>query len=258
MKILAIIGSPKKKGNTYHVVEKIKEQLLCMDENINWEYLFLQDCDLKMCRGCFNCIGKGEDKCPLCDDRSAIEARMLEADGIIFASPNYAMGVPGLMKNFIDRFAYTLHRPCFFDKAFLAVTTSGGPVGIKQTLNQLAILSTGGKGVQKLGVSMPPVPMKGSGRKTAKSIVKAAGAFYHTMQKPGRKVPGFMDWAYFHSFKTMSAFQSYQKECPADHQYYGGKTEYFYPLDGHGLRRLGGKAVRGLMRAGMKLMVDER
>jgi multimeric flavodoxin WrbA len=178
MKILAVMGSPRKKGNTYHVVEKIKDQLLQEDKNIEFEYLFLPDCNLQLCTGCFACIAKGQEKCPLKDDRAMMEAKMLEADGIIFAAPCYAMGVPAIMKNFIDRFAFTLHRPIFFDKAFLAVSTVGGVMGLKQTLEQLALLSAGGKSVQKLGISMPPIPMKGFDKKAENNIQKASKAFY--------------------------------------------------------------------------------
>jgi multimeric flavodoxin WrbA len=123
------MGSPRKKGNTYHVVERIKERLLAFDDSIEFEYLFLKDCDLKPCTGCFACIAKGESLCPLKDDRDMIMSKMMEADGIIFAAPCYGLGVPAVMKNFIDRFSYTLHRPRFFDKCFLAVATVGGVMG---------------------------------------------------------------------------------------------------------------------------------
>jgi multimeric flavodoxin WrbA len=255
MKILAVMGSPRKKGNTYRVVEQIKEHLMKYDGSIDFEYLFLRDQNLQMCTGCFNCIARGEDKCPLKDDRASIESKMLEADGIILASPSYAMGVTGIMKNFIDRFAYTLHRPRFFDKAFLAVTTIGGFKGIKQTLEQLAILSAGGKHLTKLGVAVPPIPMAGMDKKAAKNIRKASQAFYRSLSKP-KKLPGFGDWAYFHAFKTFTDFQSYQKVCPADVAYYQDK-EYFYPLKGHHLRRLAGKMLRRLMQSGFRLLIKE-
>ena len=84
--------------------------------DVKFEYLFLQDTHLEMCRGCFNCVSRGEEFCPLKDDREDIEKRILEADGVIFASPVYCQMVSGLMKNFIDRFAYLFHRPVFFQQ----------------------------------------------------------------------------------------------------------------------------------------------
>lgn len=258
MKIVAIIGSPRKKGNTYRVVRQIEEKLMEYDKSIGFEYLFLADMNIQMCRGCFCCIAQGEDKCPLRDDRANIELKMQEADGILFAAPNYAMGVPGIMKNFIDRFAYTLHRPCFFDKVFMAVTTSGGMIGIKQALEQLAILSAGGKLAAKLGVSMPPIPMAGQERKAAKDIQKTSGTFYRCLQKQSRRLPGAGDWAYFYAFKTFTTFACYQKVCPADYSYYKEKGEYFYPVKGHYLRRLLGRIFKVLMRISFRLMIKEQ
>ena len=257
MKILAIIGSPRKTGNTYRVVEQVKERLLNYDKSIAFEYIFLKDYKLQPCTGCFACIGRGEDKCPLADDLAVIKDKMLEADGIILAAPCYALGVPGIMKNFIDRLAYTLHRPCFFDKAFLAVATVGGFKGLKQTLEQLALLSAGGRPVVKLGVPAPPIAMAGMDKRAEKSIQKASGAFYRSLLKQRRKLPGLADWAYFHSFKTLSSFEAYRKVCPADCSYYKEKEEYFYPLSGHPVRRLLGRIFKALMRFSFRLLVRQ-
>ncbi len=257
MKVLAIMGSPRKKGNTYKAVERVKDVLVNMDEKFDFEYLFLADCRLEMCKGCFTCFAKGKDKCPLKDDRDMIYSKMMEADGIIIAAPTYAMGVPALMKNFIDRFAYTLHRPCFFDKAFLAVSTVGGVMGMKQALEQLALLSAGAKKSLKLGVPMPPICMPMLEKKAAKQMRKNTKAFYKAMSKDKRKLPGFADIAYFNAFKTMSAFESYKEVCPADYAYYKEKDSYFYPIDAHAVRRFLGNMFRGLMNLGFKFIVKD-
>ena len=257
MKILAIIGSPRKKGNTYRVVEQINKHLTDYDKNIDYEYLFLKNCNLQMCTGCFACIAKGADKCPLKDDRILIKAKMAEADGIIFAAPNYAMAVPGIMKNFIDRFAYTLHRPCFFDKVFLAVTTTGGVMGTKQALAQLSILSAGGRLAKKLGVAVPPIPMAGFEKRAKKKILKTSQVFYRALQQKQRKLPGLADWAYFHSFKALTRFENYRNVCPADYAYYKDKEEYFYPIKGHHARRLIGKTMKSLMRFGLGFFIKK-
>jgi multimeric flavodoxin WrbA len=51
---------------------------------------------------------------------------MMEADGVIFASPIYTFHVTGLMKNFIDRFSYCVHRPRFFGKKAMVYVLRGG------------------------------------------------------------------------------------------------------------------------------------
>ena len=257
MKILAIMGSPRKKGNTYRVVGQIENRLNEYDGNIAFEYLFLKDYQIDMCTGCFCCFAKGADKCPLKDDIGAILEKMEQADGIIFAAPCYAMGVPGLIKNFIDRLAYTLHRPRFFDKVFLAVTTVGGVMGTKQALEQLALLATGGRLAGKLGITVSPVPLAGVDKSGEKKIRKAAKAFYTCLAKPRRQVPGIGHFAHYHAFKAFCASVAYQKACPADHAYYADKGEYFYPLGGHPFRRLFGRFFGAVMGTVIRRMVKE-
>ena len=123
MKILAIMGSPRKKGNTYKVTQKIEESMK-QYSNVEFEYVFLKDVDIKSCLGCGVCFDKGEKLCPLKDDLEMLEEKMQKADGVIFTSPNYVFNVSGLMKNFFDRFAYVCHRPRFFKNA-MVLTTSG-------------------------------------------------------------------------------------------------------------------------------------
>lgn len=255
MKVLAIMGSPRKKGHTLKAVERVKDELLRIDDSIDFEYLFLGDSHLEMCKGCFGCFAGGADKCPLKDDRDMIYNKMTAADGIILAAPTYAMGVPALMKNFIDRFAYTLHRPCFFDQAFMAVSTVGGVVGMKQALGQLALLAAGAKKSLKLGVPMPPVSMPMIEKKAAKRLKKTSKAFYAAMRNTARHKPGLVDFSYFGAFKSLSRYESYKKECPADNEYYSARGAYFYPVKG--LRAWLGRRLAALMRFGFNRIVKE-
>jgi multimeric flavodoxin WrbA len=127
--VLVIIGSPRKMGNSFKIVKRIEKRMRTLGD-IEINYLFLRDAHLELCRGCWSCLSVGDDRCPLKDDREAIEKLMLDADGVIFASPVYALNVTALMKNLLDRFAYTLHRPRFFrQKAMIvygSVRTQGG------------------------------------------------------------------------------------------------------------------------------------
>ncbi|MDP3034012.1 MAG: NAD(P)H-dependent oxidoreductase, partial [Methanobacteriaceae archaeon] len=80
MKILTIMGSPRKRGNTYQATQELEKEMQKLGD-VKFEYLFLKDAHLEMCRGCFNCVSRGEEFCPLKDDREDIEKRILEADG---------------------------------------------------------------------------------------------------------------------------------------------------------------------------------
>src|SRR5512145_3330087 len=131
MKVLVIMGSARK-GNTYRATKKIEESMQSIG-NVEFEYLMLKDASLSQCSGCCTCFGKGEDHCPNKDSAHIIEQKMHAADGVIFATPVYGMNVSALMKTFIDRFSYIFHRPRFFDKKALLLTTAG-VLGNKEVL----------------------------------------------------------------------------------------------------------------------------
>lgn len=93
--------SPKKKDNTYQLTKKVEKRIKQFGD-VEFEYVFLKDLDLKTCKGCQICFNKGEDLCPLKDDMEMVEEKMHKAEGIIFTLPNYVFNVSGIMKNFID------------------------------------------------------------------------------------------------------------------------------------------------------------
>ncbi len=122
-KITAFIGSARKK-TTYQAIQEFENNLKQYGE-FDFEYVFLSEYNLEFCQGCKLCFDKGEQFCPLKDDRNVLLEKMEHSDGVIFATPNYAFQVSARMKNFFDRFAYILHRPRFFGKTFTSIVTQG-------------------------------------------------------------------------------------------------------------------------------------
>lgn len=122
-KVTAFIGTQTKRA-TYTALQEFEKNLRQYEE-IDFEYVFLSDYHLEFCKGCLNCLSKGEELCPLKDDRDVLLAKIEDSDGIVFATPNYAFQVTARMKNFLDRFAYFYHRPKFFDKTCTAIVTQG-------------------------------------------------------------------------------------------------------------------------------------
>jgi NAD(P)H-dependent FMN reductase len=126
-KITAFIGSARKKA-TYQVIQEFEKNLK-QHEEMDFEYVFLSEYNLKFCQGCCQCFDKGKEFCPLKDDRDVLLEKIEHSDGVIFATPSYAFQVSARMKNLLDRFAFMFHRPRFFGKTFTAVVTQAIPVG---------------------------------------------------------------------------------------------------------------------------------
>ncbi|MGB9939931.1 flavodoxin family protein [Methanosarcina sp.] len=220
MKILVIMGSPRK-GNTYQAAKKIEEFMQSMGK-VEFEYLLLRDANLSQCRGCFACLSKGENYCPCKDDASLIEQKMHAADGVIFASPVYGMNVSALMKTFIDRFCYILHRPRFFNKKALLLSTTGA-VGLKETLDYLKLIAGiwGFEVSSSVGLVTPPgLISKKQEQENDRKLEKAAFEFYNSFQKK-RRSPGLKEVLIFRAQKA--SFGEPDLSFPADYTYWKEK-----------------------------------
>ncbi len=255
MKILAIMGSPRK-GDSYQATQLIEKRMESLGE-VDFEYLWLKDAHLEFCKGCCVCFTKGENLCPSKDDRDKIEKAMHSADGIIFATPVYVVNVSALMKNFIDRLAFVCHRPRFFDKYAMFVTTSAG-FGAREALKALdwAAKTWGFKVVNKLGLigfSLSSASLK---IKSEKCIEKAATKFYNTIKNKKSFSPGIFNLLCFKAQKE--AFLRADKEN-ADYKYWDEKgwlskeTDYYYPVKINIFKRIIASLIIKIMRLGKDL-----
>ncbi len=99
MKILGLIGSYRKNGNTDTAVRKVLEG--AMNQGAEVEALYLKDYEIKDCNGCEAC--KKTFECVIQDDMQKIYPKIMEADGVVIGSPTYFYNVTGIIKNLIDR-----------------------------------------------------------------------------------------------------------------------------------------------------------
>lgn len=93
------------------------------------------------------------------------------------------MNVTAFMKNFLDRFAYTLHRPRSFNQYTMIVSTTGA-LGLKETIDRLSIIQFAGYNtVHTAGFVTLPRPISEKSRnKISKRIAEAAEKFYHMIE----------------------------------------------------------------------------
>ena len=222
MQITAVIGSYHK-GRTLGIVRRIEEHMKRLGD-VTFNYICLSEVPLAQCRGCFACIGRGEEKCPLKDGFADIERALMESDGAIFASPNYAVGVTAQMKQLIERFAYIGHRPKFFGKYMVAVATSGGPMGLKQTLDSLCYFEGGGfEVVSRLGFQTPPTkPSPRAAQKQERLIEKSARALFDAISHKRPSRPKLVSLIQFAAFRGMYIKNPAlgEAEFPADMAYW--------------------------------------
>lgn len=101
------------------------ERVLKQSVEVDFEYVFLHEYNLEFCRGCLVCFNKGEQLCPLRDDRDLLLEKLEQADGVLVATPNYAFHVSARVKNLLDRLAFIFHRPQFFGKTYTALVVQG-------------------------------------------------------------------------------------------------------------------------------------
>ena len=99
MKVIGIVGSPHKRGNTEiitaHALKAIEE------EGIDTTLIRLAGLNIGGCIACDSCIKK--EKCSIDDDFFPVYRKMKAADGIILASPVYYGSATALIKGLMER-----------------------------------------------------------------------------------------------------------------------------------------------------------
>ncbi|MGB7968536.1 MAG: flavodoxin family protein [Methanobacterium sp.] len=99
VKIIGIIGSPRKDGNTSYLVETALKS--AESEGADTEIINLGSVNIEPCVACDICKATGE--CAIYDDIGEILDIMMKSDGIIVGSPVYFGSVTSQLKMLIDR-----------------------------------------------------------------------------------------------------------------------------------------------------------
>ncbi len=105
MKVVAINGSPNKKGNTNQTLEIVGAEL--KEVGIDFEIIHIGHKLIHGCIACGQCFKNRDEKCSITKDPvNEVIQQMKSADGIILGAPVYFSGIPGTMKSFLDRAFY--------------------------------------------------------------------------------------------------------------------------------------------------------
>lgn len=104
MKNLILIGSPREKGVSSRIAEFLRKKV--PGEN---EVLAVYDLKLSPCIHCDVCREK--DLCPIQDNMQRIYTKIRKADNLLVITPVYFLGLPGPLKNLVDRTQVFWHHP---------------------------------------------------------------------------------------------------------------------------------------------------
>lgn len=99
MKVLALNGSPRRKGNTDELLRAIVKGMETAGGEV--EVVRLVELNIKGCIGCGGCDKTGH--CVLEDDMQQLYPKILEVKRIVLASPIYFYGITSQAKAFVDR-----------------------------------------------------------------------------------------------------------------------------------------------------------
>lgn len=140
MKVVAFNGSPKEKGNTFHGIRMVAEEL--EKEGIEVEIIHVGNKAIRGCLACNGCVRNQDEKCVIKDEVNEWIQKMKEADGIILGSPVHYSAIGGTMKSFLDRAFYvtSVNKSMLRHKvgaAVVAVRRSGGVPTFEQLNNYI-------------------------------------------------------------------------------------------------------------------------
>ncbi len=178
MKVVAFNGSPRKNGNTNELLQVLRSRL--EEAGIKYEQIDICKSHPRGCTACYACVKNQDKKCVIATDplNEWVE-KMIEADGIILASPTYFSNVTSEMKALIDRAGLVGKiNDCAFKRKIGAAVVAVRRAGALPTfdamnhffqINQMMVV---GSSYWNLGVGREPGEVKGDeeGLQTMKDL----------------------------------------------------------------------------------------
>jgi multimeric flavodoxin WrbA len=241
-KVTAFVGSGHKRL-THNAVSQFLDNLASYGD-VETELVTLNDFQIGVCRGCRLCFDRGEEACPMKDDRDILIAKIMASDGVVLASPNYSFQVSGAMKVFLDRLGFAFHRPRFFGKTCTSLVTQGF-FGGKKIVKYLDF--AGGA----LGFNTVPgscftaldPPTAKETEKRDRALTAHARRFHDRMAADPFPTPSLLMLWGFRMGRTNVRLEL--TEADSDYRYYTDRgwfdSDYFYPVRLNPLKKAAGR-----------------
>lgn len=162
MKVVAFNGSPREDGNTAKLVKNVFSEL--ERQGIETELIQLGGIPVMGCTACMKCFENKDRRCVISSDliNECIE-KMIEADGIIIASPTYFADLTTETKALIDRagFVGKANDELFKHKVAAAVVSvrRAGALHVFDSINHFFLISqmvVPGSSYWNIGMGLAP------------------------------------------------------------------------------------------------------
>jgi multimeric flavodoxin WrbA len=249
-KVTAFVGSARKKS-TYNAVRQFLDNLQALGD-VEYEIVALSDYQLGTCRGCKQCFEKGEEFCPLKDDRDVLIGKIMASDGVVFASPNYSFQVSAIMKIFLDRLGFVFHRPRFFGKTFTSIVAQsiyGGDKIVKYL--DFVGMCLGFNTVQGSCITVLDPMTEKEQKKIDRALADQSRRFHERLLKPAYPAPTmFKLWGFRYARTSMGLLLDDRNR---DYRYYKDNgwfgSDYYYPVRLGALKKAAGGLFDSMVRS---------
>ena len=131
--VVAVVGSPRRKGNTAYVVDLVLDDL--RRRGAHCEKIMLVDNRIAPCEGHDDCADR--PVCALDDDAQSVHDKVYAADGVILATPVYFEDVSAQMKAWIDRNEFPYSHEARLRPKVVGLVVVTAETGIDETLASL-------------------------------------------------------------------------------------------------------------------------
>lgn len=155
-KIVVLIGSRSKKGNTATFVRRILSDL--PENGFEIEYLFPQDFQISPCLGCQQCFIRA--RCVQKDELNLLQEKILSADVFVIASPVYLHYMTADLKLILEKSSWWAHTLRLQGKPVVVLSTCGtnGHNTVIEPLSQIMNFM-GGNVIAKSNAAQVPSQM---------------------------------------------------------------------------------------------------